>query len=79
MGDCRMRFNLLTEIGRKNLMVTYQYRGYKREWRLIFDDTIMPFICKIAGHKPYNPNGGLEASPEMACFRCHQFLPTESV
>jgi hypothetical protein len=72
MGTSRESYNLLWRHGRKHTM-----RDIKRsiklsfcvvQWRLIFEDTVMPLVCLIAGHVPYDSDG------DVACRRCHKYL-----
>lgn len=48
-------------------------RGHM-DWRLLFDDNVMPAVCKVVGHDAYD-TGTIYDPPEMACRRCHRFLP----
>jgi len=52
---------------------------YKRFWyvirherKLMFEDTFLPFWCKIVGHKKYIPNSN--EPKEIACKRCHKWV-----
>lgn len=41
--------------------------------KLTFEDTFMPLVCGIVGHKKYQPDP--EADPtEWACRRCHRWI-----
>ena len=66
-----MGFDCTTALGRKNVAYVFKNRrmGYKFDWRLIFEDTFMPIVCKFTGHNPYyTMNNG------TACQRCHKYL-----
>ena len=68
MGCSRMGYDLLSKQGIKNFM------SRKRvDYRLVFEDTIMPLICKIVGHVEYHDD--LMHDPgQTACRRCHHFI-----
>lgn len=71
MSGSRMGFNLWHKQGRKNLL--FVCRCYHSiDWRLIFEDTFYPIICKFIGHKVYN--AGTNSYIEWACERCHRYL-----
>jgi len=63
----------------KNIFWHIKVNNYKGVWRLIknfdrmtYDDTFMPIICKIKGHKPYQqPN--FEPN-EWGCKRCNRYI-----
>lgn len=41
--------------------------------KLTFEDTFMPIVCAMVGHKKYLPEP--KYSPdEFACKRCHKFI-----
>lgn len=70
MGACRESQNIFQRIKNKN---------YKGAWYLIrhfnkltYEDTFMPIICKIKGHKPYLPKHW--EPDEWACKRCHRYI-----
>lgn len=55
-------------------------KNYKRAWYLIkkfnkttYEDTFGPIICKIRGHKPYQPDAQYEPN-EWACKRCNKWI-----
>ena len=52
-----------------------RWRTWRHSWsrRLVFDDNVMPLVCWVIGHYPYNTSCVGEA-PEHACSRCHQWL-----
>ena len=70
MGACRES---------KNIFWFIKLKQYKKAWGLIkrfdkmtYDDTFMPYVCKIKGHKPYHhPNFDPD---EYACKRCHRYV-----
>lgn len=71
MGACRESQNIFYFLKNKN---------YKRVWYLIknfdkttYDDTFGPIICKIKGHKAYQPDKKYEPN-EWACKRCHNYI-----
>lgn len=54
----------------RHLLFRHVWRNRKEYW----NDLVMPYVCKIFGHKPYFVN---EDDPEcnaVACKRCHMFL-----
>lgn len=55
-------------------------KNYSGAWYLIrhfdkttYEDTFMPIICKLFGHKPYQPDPNFEPN-EWACKRCHRYI-----
>ena len=71
MGTCRETKNILFYVKRKQ---------YKRAWKLTkkmdkttYEDTVMPFVCKVKGHKAYQPEPELDPN-DWACTRCHKFI-----
>ena len=63
----------------KNIFWYIKLKQYRKVWRLIkrfdketYEDTVMPTICKIKGHKPYQQSD-FESS-EWACKRCHRYI-----
>lgn len=42
-------------------------------WRLVFDDTFLPLICRVIGHDEYDCTDPPERGQEFACRRCHHF------
>lgn len=71
MGACRETQDLFRE---------YKNKNWKRFWWLIknynkttHEDTWMPLICKMKGHKPYQPDPKWEPD-EWACKRCHRWI-----
>jgi len=64
----------------QNLFHYIKYKNWNKTWKLIknfdritFDDTFMPLICKINGHKPYQPDKQYEPD-SWACNRCHRYI-----
>ena len=63
----------------QNIFYFIRNKNYKRVWYLIknfnnltYGDTFGPIICKIRGHKPYQPD---KWEPnEWACKRCHRYI-----
>lgn len=54
-------------------------RNWNKIWYLIrhfnkltYEDTIMPIICKIKGHKAFLPDSW--EPNEWACKRCHSYI-----
>ena len=71
MGACRES---------KNIFWYIKLKQFRKVWRLIkrfdketYEDTVMPTICKIKGHKPYQVNQH-EEQDEWACKRCHRYI-----
>lgn len=71
MGACRESQNIFIRIKNKN---------YGGAWYLIknfnkitYDDTFMPFICKVKGHIYFLPDPENEPN-DWACKRCHCFV-----
>lgn len=71
MGACRESQNIFRII---------KYGEYKRAWhfikhfdKLTYEDSFMPIICKIIGHKPYQPDKENEPN-EWVCKKCHKFI-----
>lgn len=73
MGASRMGFDLLTAQGRENLGFVWKHRraGYRLDWKLVFEDTLMPLVCRVGGHLIYDANRG--GTPDYACWRCHTY------
>ena len=71
MGASRMGFNLLQKRGRENFIYVWERRhgAYKLDWQLVFEDTVMPLVCKVVGHSKYFPDPNVPA-----CKRCHNYL-----
>jgi len=70
MGASRETHNIFYYIKNKN---------FKRAWywikhfdKLTYEDTFMPIVCKIKGHKAYQPEPELD--PDWACKRCHRYI-----
>lgn len=64
----------------KNILLSLKWKEYRRAWYLIrhfdkitYEDTFMPMVCKIKGHKPYQPDPKWEPD-DWACKRCHRFI-----
>lgn len=68
MGACREGFNLFNKIQRQNF-----FRRKNKPWRLMFEDTFYPLICRLRGHAPYRPDK-INDPRQWACKRCHQWL-----
>lgn len=71
MGACRESQNIFRMI---------KYGEYKKAWYFIrhfnkvtYDDSFMPIVCKMFGHKPYQPDPNFEPD-EWACKRCHRYI-----
>jgi len=39
-------------------------------WKVMLEDTFMPIVCYIFGHKEYFPPD----ETELACLRCHKYI-----
>ena len=64
----------------KNIFLYIKMCDFKRVWcciknfdRITYDDTFMPLVCKLKGHKPYQPDAKYEPN-EWACKRCHRYI-----
>lgn len=64
----------------QNIFFHLKWKNYKKVWYLIkkfdkttYEDSFMPIICKIKGHKPYQPDPKWEPD-DWACKRCHRFI-----
>lgn len=64
----------------QDILLYLKQKNYKYVWYLIkkfdkitYEDTFMPIICKIKGHKPYQPDEKYEPD-EWACKRCHRYI-----
>lgn len=75
MGACRESQNIFLCLKKR-----YGKRELKRAWYLIchfnkttYEDTFMPIVCKIKGHKAYLPDAGNEPN-DWACKRCHRYI-----
>ena len=44
----------------------------KHQRKLMFEDTFLPFWCKLVGHKKYTPDS--DNPKEIACKRCHRWM-----
>jgi len=73
-----MGFDLRTRVGWRNLMTTYKYRAYKRDWKMVFTDTVMPIVCAVIGHRVYDSNAP-GSPPEWACKRCCHYVKAPSM
>lgn len=56
-----------------NWRACLRVRTWRFSRRLLFEDNIMPVVCLLLGHHPYNTSGVGE-QPETACRRCHRWL-----
>lgn len=79
MGACRETCNIFYYL---RLFFKERKSSYlKRVWyltrhfnKLTYEDSFMPIVCRIKGHKPYQPDAKYE--PESwACKRCHRYIP----
>jgi len=71
MGTCRETQSLFLLLKQKNYrQVWYLLKRYDKTTH---EDTFMPTVCKIRGHKPYQPDAKYEPD-EWACKRCHIFI-----
>jgi len=71
MGACRESKNIFMFLKQKNYnQVWYLLKNYNKTTH---EDTFMPIVCKIIGHKPYQPDANFEPD-EWACRRCHRFI-----
>jgi len=76
MGACRESQNIFFYLSKKS----YEKRNWKKVWYLIknfdkttYEDTFGPYICKIKGHKAYQPDKVSDPN-EWACKRCNRFI-----
>ena len=70
MGACRESQNLFYHLKAKNYKKFWQL--LKRFDKITYDDTFMPLVCKIIGHKEY-VSDEWEDPVEFACKRCHRY------
>jgi hypothetical protein len=68
----------------QNIFLMIKYKEYHRAWHFIknfnkttYEDTFMPYVCKIKGHKPYQTDKENEPN-EWACKRCHRYIKYNS-
>jgi hypothetical protein len=78
MANCRRTCNLFYYIKtykyKPTTLFKEIYRCFKHDRKLTFEDTFMPFVCKIKGHLLYLPNA--EWEPDVwVCRRCNRFVP----
>ena len=64
----------------RDLFHYIKYKNWKKTWNLIinfdritYEDTFMPLVCKIKGHKPYLPDEKYEPD-SWACKRCNRYI-----
>lgn len=71
-GAAREGYAVWNRHQRWNLL---RWRSWRNRWtrRLIFEDNVMPLVCAVVGHRPYNTSTIYEP-PEHACARCHRWL-----
>ena len=70
MGNCRRTQNIFFYLKRKDFKSAWIF--IKNFDKLSFEDSFMPIVCKIIGHKKYTPDK--YCPDEIACKRCHRFL-----
>jgi hypothetical protein len=67
MSASRENFNLFNKYGYRN--IRYYIFRKKIPWSLMFEDTLMPLVCKVRGHIKYDAGEG-----DYACRRCHKYI-----
>ena len=72
MGTARKGFNLLHAGNLANVKSKWR-KGWHIPWRLVFEDTVYPLVCRVIGHNEYDCSDPGHAGEEFACRRCHQF------
>ena len=68
MGASRESFDLFNKWGRSNFKRRL-FREYGTEWRLMWGDTFMRFVCFFLKHKKYDAGEG-----DIACKRCCKYV-----
>lgn len=74
---CRESWDLFRKVGREHLLRRVRKRWHI-DWKLVFEDTFMRFVCMIVGHKVYDCSDEQDGS-DLACRRCHRFMPRRAV
>ena len=75
MGACRETQNIFYYLKNKNYKSDWYFTKsmiLKRD-KTTYEDTFMPIVCKIKGHKPYQPDPSFEPE-DWACKRCHRYI-----
>ena len=64
----------------QDMLLYLKNKNFKYVWNLIknfdkttYDDTFMPIICNLKGHKAYQPDEKNDPN-EYACKRCHRYI-----
>lgn len=70
-GGCREGYALWKPP--HNWRALFRRRTWRYSRRLVFEDNLMPLVCAMVGHRPYNTSTIYE-KPEHACQRCHSWL-----
>lgn len=77
MGDCRETQNIFYYLKKSPYD---KKRDFKKAWYLIrhfdkttYGDTFGPYICKVKGHKAFQPDPKWEPT-EWACRRCNRYI-----
>lgn len=70
MGACRESFNIKINPRATFRKSTWKYGHNRHLW---FDDNFMPIVCRLFGHKPYQPDSKNEPN-DWACKKCHRFI-----
>jgi hypothetical protein len=75
MGACRETQNIFYYIKNKNYKYAFNLtkRMIKYRDKTTYEDTFMPIVCRIKGHKAYQPDPDFEPE-DWACKRCHRFI-----
>ena len=71
MGACRQSQDIFRMLKQKNYSGAWYF--IKHFDKTTYEDSFMPIICKIKGHKAYQPDKDNEPN-EWACKRCHTFI-----
>ena len=72
-GACRESYRVWKRPFAWRSVLRWRTWRYASGRRLVFDDNLMPLVCAVIGHQPYNTSTMYEP-PETACHRCHQWL-----
>jgi hypothetical protein len=80
MGCSRETQDIFYYLNKSNFPYNGNKRNWKKIWHLIrhfdeitYGDTFGPYICKIKGHKAYQPDK-INEPTSWACYRCHKYI-----